>query len=101
MFGWAKRLIWLGLVGFCSIVLFILHSEIEAQFMLVMRLAALLALLLGWHYIVDTLTARGWVHPMRRSIAMASRWRVLGVVAILEIFVIQQVPQLMVEIFRV
>ena len=92
---------WIGLVGVTLSVLVVLHGKVDAQVMMGLRLAALLTVILGWRYIVDILMSRGWVHPMRRSVVIASRWRVLGLVVLLEIFVIQQIPQLMVEIVRI
>ena len=96
-----KRIVWVVL-GVCTLIgLVVLHDKTDAHTLLSLRLATLLTAILGWRYLVDALTAGGWVHPLKRSVVIASRWRVLGLVAMLEIFVIQQLPRLMIEIIRV
>ena len=100
MLACGKRVVWQILVVFSLMGLVALHDKIEAQTLLSLRLATMLTIMLGWRYVVDALIARGWVHPMRRSMVLASRWRVLGLIVLLELFVIQQLPQFMVELVR-
>ena len=95
------RIAWLGPAGFALMVLLVLHSKLDAEALLGLRVSFLFAVVVGWRYCVDSLTEGGWVHPMRRPIVMASRWHVLGLFAIVEIFVIQQAPQLVREILRI
>ncbi len=100
MIASGKRIVWLVFGVFTLIGLVVLHGKVDAHTLLSLRLATLFTVLLGWRHVVDALTAGGWVHPLRRSVVIASRWRVLGLVAMLEIFVIQQVPRLLIEIVR-
>ena len=101
MIAYGKRIVWLVLGLFTLIGLVVLPGKVDAHTLLSLRLTTLFTVFLGWRYLVDTLTAGGWVHPLKRSAVVASRWRVLGLVAMLEIFVIQQLPRSMIEIVRI
>ena len=52
-------------------------------------------MVLMWRHVVDTLIASGMIHPIRREIAIAFRWRLLFLIALVELFVVQQIPALL------
>ncbi|MCY4128893.1 MAG: hypothetical protein OXG15_06580 [Gammaproteobacteria bacterium] len=63
----------------------------------VIRVGLLLLVVLLWQQVIDLFVASGWIHPLRRVSALAFRWRFLVLVAMLELFVIQQFPALLVD----
>ena len=77
-------------------VLYLIHREVDAVFIAVMRIGFLVTVIAVWSRVVDGLIVAKFVHPLRRSAVLAFRWRFAALVAILELFVIQQLPQLIV-----
>ena len=50
-----------------------------------------------WRHVVDALIASGMIHPIRHETAIAFRWRFLFLIALVELFVVQQIPALLVD----
>ena len=52
-------------------------------------------MVLMWRPVVDVLISSGMIHPVRRETAIAFRWRFLILIALVELFVVQQMPALL------
>ena len=48
-----------------------------------------------WRHVVDALIASGMIHAIRRETAIAFRWRFLFLIALVELFAVQQMPALL------
>lgn len=61
------------------------------------RVGVLGTLVLSWHQVVESLIRLGLIHPMRRMEVRAFRFRFLAIAVLVELFVIQQLPQLLIK----
>ena len=52
-------------------------------------------IVLMWRHVVDALIASGMIHAIRRETVIAFRWRFLILIALVELFVVQQMPALL------
>ena len=53
-----------------------------------------------WRNVVDALVALRVVHPLRRRSVVAFRWSAFALVVLIELFVIQRLPIVLVETLR-
>ena len=65
------------------------------------RVAVMLLIVVFWQQIVELLISNDFVHPMRRSTAVAFRWRFLVLVVVLELLVIQQIPTMFLDALNI
>ena len=61
---------------------------------LAIRLVVFVPIVIWWHQVVDVAISMGLVHEMRKREAIAFRWRVLAMVFLIELLLIQQIPEL-------
>lgn len=78
-------------------LLLTVHQATNPALFASFRVGLLLLVVLLWQQMVDLLVANGFVHPLRRASAMVFRSRFLVLVTMLELFVIQQLPALLVD----
>ncbi|MYD42988.1 MAG: hypothetical protein F4W90_03745 [Gammaproteobacteria bacterium] len=85
-----------GLVcGFAALALLVVTQQLTNPMVLLgVRLALLALVVIAWRSMVNGLIGLGWVHPLRRIQVLAFRWHAAALMAVIELFVIGQVSQL-------
>lgn len=84
-------------VGLVAATWFLLtiHQTANPTFLASFRVGLLVLVVLLWRRAVDLLVSGGVVHPLRRTSAIAFRWRFLVLIVMIEVLVIQQIPALL------
>ena len=80
--------------------LWVIYQSVNTEFIAVLRLVTLCAVCVWWQQCIEMLISIRLVHPFHRPTAIAFRWRFFALVVMVELFVIQQLPSYVMDVFR-
>ena len=83
-----------------ALLLVMLYQEMTSTIFASFRVGLMVLLVVFWRQIVELLILNEFVHAMRRDAALVFRWRFAVLVVVLELFVIQQVPTMLLDVLN-